>query len=174
MRCLLTLFLDRNRGGFAVSRLDSGQLDISNLGSTPMAEAAARGIPLSAFYVSHYMGDSQGIYVRATDDTYQGIENPFDLTGRKIGVPFGSTMHYQVLFLLDLFGILGEVEVVNLSPAEIVQAWDQKSVDAVGCWGEARDYVLKLGGSGNSSLLPASTREFTIVALLVEVVLSLC
>ena len=129
-----------------------------------MAEAAARGIPLSVVYISHFMGDSQGVYVRASDEeeSYVGIENPFDLIERRIGVPFGSTMHYQVLFLLDLFGIQGKVELVNLSPAEIVQAWDETSIDATGCWGEARDYILKLGDAGNPKFQPAKTRKLNI------------
>ena len=73
--------------------------------------ARARGIDLQAIYLSHYMGESQGIYVRpsSSKNNYTGIQTPFDLKGRTLGVPFGSTMHYQVLFLVDLLGLSGSV-----------------------------------------------------------------
>jgi taurine transport system substrate-binding protein len=158
-------------GNFAASRLDNAQLDIANLGSTPMAQAAARGIDVSSIYVSHYTGDSQGIYVRASLDTTpitappssstpnstSTISNPFELRGKTIGVPFGSTMHYQVMFLLDLFGLTGDVNLVNMAPSQIIQAWDDGSIDAGACWGPAREYLLNVNGDGNPNLPPANT-----------------
>ena len=153
-------------GNFAASRLDSSQLDIANLGSTPLAQAIARGIDLQVVYISHYMGDSQGIYVRAStppsdNDSYTSITNPFELRGRTVGVPFGSTMHYQVLFLLDLFGLKGEVTLLNLAPSEIIEAWDAGTIDAAACWGTARDYVLTGGdGSGNGNQESGSGTTF--------------
>jgi taurine transport system substrate-binding protein len=138
-------------GNFATSRLDNAQLDIANLGSTPLAEAVARGLDLKVIYLSHYMGESQGIYVR------EPIQNPFDLRGHIVGVPFGSTMHYQVLFLLDLFGLTGDVDLVDLAPTEIIQAWNEGTIDAGACWGVARDHLLKNSGQGNPNLSPAKT-----------------
>jgi len=133
-------------GTFAVSRLDSGsQLHLADLGSTPLIQGLARGADIRVVYINHYKGDSQGIYVRPTEDAsgYRGIEHPFDLMGKRLGVPFGSTMHYQVLFLLNTFGMMGKVELMNLSPAEIVKAWDERSIDAAACWGVAREHVLE-------------------------------
>lgn len=158
-------------GNFAASRLDNAQLDFAQLGSTPMAQAAARGIDVSVIYVSQYTGDSQGIYVRASLDTTPIttapststsnsttiISNPFELRGKTIGVPFGSTMHYQVMFLLDLFGLTGDVNLVNMAPSQIIQAWDDGSIDAGACWGAAREYLLKFDGEGNPNLPPANT-----------------
>lgn len=131
-------------GGFAASRLDNGQLHIANLGSTPLAQAIARGIDIQTIYISHYMGESQGIYVRPSNQnvSYTEVQTPFDLKNRTIGVPFGSTMHYQVLFLVDLFGLEGSVTLLNLSPSEIIQAWDEERIDAGACWGQAREHML--------------------------------
>ena len=125
-------------GGYAVSRLDNEDLDIAVLGSTPLVQAFARGVDLQVVYVEGYKGDSQGIYVK--EDS--GIENPFDLKNKTLGVPFGSTMHYQVLYLLDIFSMTGEVELLDLSPAEITEYWDNGSIDAAACWGSAREHVL--------------------------------
>ena len=145
-------------GNFAASRLDNGQLHIANLGSTPLAQAIARGIDLQVVYISHYMGNSQGIYVRGEERGYKPITNPFELVNRTIAVPFGSTMHYQVLFLLELFGLQGLVNVVNMAPSQIIQAWNQSHIDAAACWGVARDFVLRESeANGNPNLPPATT-----------------
>jgi len=145
-------------GNFASSRLDNEQLDIALLGSTPMAQALARGIDLQVFYITQYQGDSQGIYVRPSDpeNNYVAISNPFELAGRKVGVPFGSTMHYQLLFLIDLIGLQGDVDIIDLSPAEIIQAWDRKAIDAAACWGVAREHVLQENSPENSQQEPGN------------------
>mmetsp|Transcript_7127 Transcript_7127/g.16685 ORF Transcript_7127/g.16685 Transcript_7127/m.16685 type:complete len:1479 (-) Transcript_7127:954-5390(-) len=136
-------------GAFVASRLDSDQLDLADMGSTPLAQALARGIDISVIYITDYKGESQGVYVRPSSDGYVGIENPFDLVNRTLGVPFGSTMHYQVLYILDLFGITGSVELLNLSPTQIMETWDAGTIDAAACWGEAREHVLGEGKSLN-------------------------
>ena len=71
---------------------------------------------------------------------------PFDLVGATIGVPFGSTMHYQVLFLLDLFELSGLVTLLDLSPEQIILAWDNEDIDAGACWGSAREHMLEHSG----------------------------
>lgn len=131
-------------GTFAVQRLDSGSLHISEVGSTPLAQALARGVDVQVVFIDQYKGDSQGIYVKPDNDEtgYKRIQHPLDLVGRRLGVPFGSTVHYQVLFLLDILKITGKVELVNLSPSEIIKSWNDDSIDAAGCWGPTREYIL--------------------------------
>lgn len=106
----------QSSGDFVASRLDSSQLDIAHIGSTPWAAAVARGVDARQVYISHYMGESQGIYVRPTEHNYTGIVTPYDLRNRVVGVPFGSTTHYQLLFLIDLLDLKGQVSVVDMSP----------------------------------------------------------
>lgn len=117
-------------------------------------------------YITQYNGDSQGIYVRPSNPSsgYSGIEHPFDLEGRTVGVPFGSTVHYQLLFVIDMAGLAGSVNVVDMSPNEIMKAWTQntsttpglytgrRSIDAAGCWGTARTFIL---GAGAETLVSA-------------------
>ena len=140
-------------GTFAVQRLDSGSLHISEVGSTPLAQALARGVDVQVVFIDQYKGDSQGIYVKPDNDVtgYKWIQHPMDLVGRRLGVPFGSTVHYQVLFLLDILKITGQVELVNLSPSEIIKSWDEDSIDAAGCWGPTREYIL--GGDNPGKVL---------------------
>ena len=108
----------QSSGNFASSRLDSLQLDIAHIGSTPWAQAVARGVDAKQIYISHYMGESQGIYVRPDEQAYNytGIVTPYDLRGRTVGVPFGSTTHFQLLFLIDLLKLKGTVTVLDMSP----------------------------------------------------------
>ncbi|KAG7364268.1 taurine ABC transporter periplasmic ligand binding protein [Nitzschia inconspicua] len=142
----------QSSGRFAAARLDSGELHLAHLGSAPLAEALARGLRLVLLYITQYAGDSQGMYVRPGSN----ITNPLDLVDKTIGVPFGSTMHYQVLFLVNLFGLKGKVRLLDLSPSEIIKAWDEGRIDIGACWGIARDYLLKLGGAGNPDIDPAT------------------
>ena len=111
----------QSSGSVAASRLDNAQLDIASLGSTPWAQAVARGLPLEEIYISVVLESTEGIYVRNGDAEigYVGINSPSDLVNRTIGVPFGSTTHYQTLFLVDLFDLRGLVKVVHLSPTEV-------------------------------------------------------
>lgn len=95
-----------------------------------LAEALSRGLKLELLYITQYAGDSQGIYVRPGSN----VINPFDLVNKTIGVPFGSTIHYQVLFLLDLLSLTGSVHLLDLSPAEIINAWDTGQIDVGACW----------------------------------------
>ena len=69
--------LPQSSGGYAVAKLDRGDLDVAVLGSTPWAMAVSRGVDLSAFYVPHSKGDSQALVTRDT------IATPRDLQGRR-------------------------------------------------------------------------------------------
>lgn len=120
-----------------------------------MAQALARGVDIQVVFIDQYKGDSQGIYVKPdnTETGYKRIQHPLDLVGRKLGVPFGSTVHYQVLFLLDILEITGKVELINLSPSEIIKAWDEGEIDAAGCWGPTREYILDKDGDSPGHVL---------------------
>ena len=51
---LEVLCLPQSSGGYAVAKLDRGDLDVAVLGSTPWAMAVSRGVDLSAFYAVSY------------------------------------------------------------------------------------------------------------------------
>ena len=54
--------LPQSSGGFAVAKLDDGDLDVALLGSTPAATGLARGVRMQTFYVAHMKGTSQGFW----------------------------------------------------------------------------------------------------------------
>ena len=89
--------LPQSSGGFAVAKLDDGDLDVALLGSTPAATGLARGVRMQTVYVAHMKGTSQGLMVRPD------IGSPLDMTGKTFGTPFGSTAHYHMLYIRTLF-----------------------------------------------------------------------
>ena len=123
--------LPQSSGGYATAKLDRGDLDVSVLGSTPWAAAVSRGVDLTAFYVVHSKGESQGLMVRSN------IVAPDDLQGKTIGAPFGSTAHQIMLFLATLFPLTSFtiVDVPN-SISRIQSLWDAGEIDGMFCWGD--------------------------------------
>jgi ABC-type taurine transport system substrate-binding protein len=75
----------QSSGGYAVSRLDVGDLDIATLGSTPTAVAFSRGVDLFVLQFLHGLAESQGLAVR-------GGGSPQSLVGKTLAAPFGSTV----------------------------------------------------------------------------------
>ena len=114
----------QSSGGYAVSKLDQGDLDISQLGSTPIAVSNSRGVLVDTFQMAHGHGTSQGLAVRTGG-------SPNQLLGKRLACPFGSTAHYHLLFLLHSLGMpvcpSGSpaatcVRVVNMSPSALMAA----------------------------------------------------
>ena len=108
--------LPQSSGGYAVAKLDRGDLDVAVLGSTPWAMAVSRGVDLSAFYVTHSKGDSQGLVTRDT------IVTPRDLHGKTIATPFGSTAHQHLLFLREILKPGVAFNLVNSPPSRAALA----------------------------------------------------
>ena len=123
--------LPQASGGFVVSKLDEGDLEVALLGSTPAAEAIARGVKVENFYVAHEKGSSQGLLVRP------GIKSPMDLDGRTFGCPFGSTAHYHMMFIQTLFPDV-RFELTNCNPT-CPDLYDAGTIDGAFVWGGVMD-----------------------------------
>ena len=54
----------QSSGSYAVSKLENDQLDLAMVGSSPLAEAVARGVPLLAVYIALQDDSDQGLVVR--------------------------------------------------------------------------------------------------------------
>ena len=140
--------LPQSSGGNVVSKLDAGELDMSVLGSTPLAAAVSRGVDVVTAYVVHSKGRSQGLVVREG----VGISSPWDLDGRHVvATPFGSTAHYHLSFAMNEFGIAPRL--LDLSPGQIGAAWAAGTINATFVWGTHYYAALRDGGR---LMLPAS------------------
>src|ERR1700712_6036976 len=103
-------------GASVIAALASNAIDIGYAGSSPLAAGVTRGAPIEAFLVAGLIGKAEALVVR----NGAGINEPKDLVGKKIAVPFVSTSHYSLLFALKHWGIdPSKVNILNLQPPEI-------------------------------------------------------
>jgi taurine transport system substrate-binding protein len=131
-----------NSGPEVVAALASGSLQIGNLGSSPLASATSRGLPLVTFLVAARIDSAEALVVRDGS----GIERPEDLVGKTIATPFVSTSHYSLLGALKHWGLdTRQVKVVNLQPAEISAAWSRGDIDGAFVWSPALGAIKKSG-----------------------------
>ena len=129
-------------GPAVVAALASGDLQIGNLGSSPLAAGASRNVPLVTFIVTAQIKGSEALVVRDGS----GIKEPQDLVGKTIATPFVSTSHYSLLGALKHWGLTPQqVKVVNLSPAQITAAWKRGDIDGAFTWSPALGEIRKTG-----------------------------
>ncbi|WP_408589523.1 taurine ABC transporter substrate-binding protein [Novosphingobium sp.] len=121
-------------GTDVITALAAGDIDFGDLGSSPLAVAATRQLPISTIALVSRLGRSEALVAR----NGSGIAGPADLVGRKVAVPFISTAHYSLLAALHHWGIdPARVQVLNLSPPQIAAAWARHDIDAAYVWDPA-------------------------------------
>ena len=129
-------------GAEIIAAMASGDLKLSELGSSPLAIGASQGVDYQLVAISNIIGDAESLIVRDGS----GIANVEDLKGKKVGVPLGSTAHYSLMGAIKSAGLSPEdVEVIGMKPDQIVAAWDQGQIDATFVWEPAKGKVLKSG-----------------------------
>lgn len=127
-------------GASVVRALASGDVQIGNIGSSPLAVAASQNVPIEVFLLASQLGNSEALVVK------KGISSPKDLIGKRIAVPFISTTHYSLLAALKHWGIKpGQVEILNLQPPAIIAAWQRGDIDGAYVWAPAVNELEKDG-----------------------------
>ena len=127
-------------GASVVRALASGDVQIGNIGSSPLAVAASQNVPIEVFLLASQLGNSEALVVK------KGISSPKDLIGKRIAVPFISTTHYSLLAALKHWGIKpGEVEILNLQPPAIIATWQRGEIDGAYVWAPAVNELEKEG-----------------------------
>ena len=127
-------------GASIVRALASGDVQIGNLGSSPLAVAASQQVPIEVFLLASQLGSSEALVVKKT------ITKPEDLIGKRIAVPFISTTHYSLLAALKHWGIKpGQVQILNLQPPAIIAAWQRGDIDGAYVWAPAVNELEKDG-----------------------------
>lgn len=129
-------------GADVVNALASGDIHIGNIGTSPLAAAASRDLPIQVFFVTAKLGSSEALVV----SDKSGVQSPEDLKGKTIAVPFVSTAHYSLLSALKHWDIAeSAVKIVNLRPPEISAAWARGDIDATYVWEPALSKVSATG-----------------------------
>lgn len=131
-----------DNGAEVLRALASGDIDIGNVGSTIVATAGARKLPISTFLIAAELGTSEALVVRKDS----GISSPEDLVGKTIAVPFVSTSHYSLLAALKQWGIDSKkVKIINLRGSEIPAAWKRGDIHAAYVWEPALGVIKETG-----------------------------
>jgi len=109
----------------------SGDVQIGEAGSSPVATAASQGMDIQLFWILDDIGDAEQLVVREGS----GIGSLKDLKGRTVATPFVSTSHYQLIFALTDAGVNPkEVRILNMRPPEIAAAWERGDIDGTFIW----------------------------------------
>ncbi|MGY2050021.1 taurine ABC transporter substrate-binding protein [Methylobacterium sp. JK268] len=118
-------------GGDVIRAMASGQVQIGEAGSSPIAAAASQGLPITLFWILDDIADAEQLVARDGS----GASNVAGLKGKRVATPFVSTAHYQLLYALQQAGLSGqEVKVLNMRPPEIAAAWERGDIDATFIW----------------------------------------
>ncbi len=121
-------------GGDVIRAMASGDVQVGEAGSSPIAAAASQGQDIRLFWILDDIADAEALVVR----NGSGINGWKDLVGKKVATPFVSTSHYQLLAGLRAEGIDPKgVDIVNLRPPEIAAAWERGDIDAAFIWDPA-------------------------------------
>jgi taurine transport system substrate-binding protein len=133
-----------------INAMASGSIDISLNGSSPTAAGYSRGVDLQVIYIYDNINDAEALVV---DDT---ITAPQDMKGKTIAVPFGSTTHFHMMFALEQLGLdAKQVNVIDMSPPDMVAAWERGDIAGGFVWdpalGKMKDKGHVLLSSGDLS-----------------------
>nr|WP_314477522.1 taurine ABC transporter substrate-binding protein [uncultured Pseudomonas sp.] len=129
-----------DNGADVITAVASGDVQIGYLGSSPLAAAATRKLPIETFLIATQIGAGEALVVR--DD----IKTPQDLVGKKVAVPFVSTGHYSLLAALKHWNIdPSKVQILNLAPPAIIAAWKRGDIDATYVWDPALGVAKETG-----------------------------
>ncbi len=129
-------------GSDVIAAIASGDLDIGYVGSSPLAAAATRKLPIETIYVAALLGPAEALVVR----NGAGVDKPEDLVGKKIGVPFVSTGHYSLLGALKHWKIDPKsTQILNLRPPELAAAFARGDIDAGYVWEPALGKLKQTG-----------------------------
>lgn len=117
-------------GREAMQALLGGAADIAEVAPTPLVLAAFADQPVRAFAVVSRWSPWR-VLVRGD----RGIANANDLKGKKVGITVGTSSHLAFSYFLETQGVsMNSVEIVNVSPPDMIPALDSGSVDAINIW----------------------------------------
>jgi taurine transport system substrate-binding protein len=118
-------------GGDVIRAMASGDVQLGEAGSSPIAAGASQGLPIKVFWIIDDIADAEVLIAR----NGSGINKVEDLKGKKVGVPFVSTTHFHLLFALELAKVSPkDVQILNMRPPEIAAAWERGDIDATFIW----------------------------------------
>ena len=133
-------FFQFTSGTEVINAMASGSIDISLNGSSPTAAGYSRGVDLQVIYIYDNINDAEALVVN------DKVTAPQDLKGKTIAVPFGSTTHFHMMFALEQLGISPkDLNVIDMSPPDMVAAWERGDLDGGFVWDPALGRMKEKG-----------------------------
>lgn len=124
-------FVTVRAGSEVISAMAGGSLDICNIGSSPMVVGYANGLKASMVYVYKSIVDSECMVVQGNS----GINTLAELRGKKIGLPFNTSVHFAAIAALKTAGLgIADVRLINMRADQIASAWQRREIDAAYIW----------------------------------------
>jgi taurine transport system substrate-binding protein len=118
-------------GGDVIRAMASGQVQLGEVGSAPVAAALSQGLPVELVWVLDDIANAEAMVAR----NGSGVSGVADLKGKRIGVPFTSTTHFHTLVALQAAQVNpAQVKILNMRPPEIAAAWERGDIDATFVW----------------------------------------
>ena len=131
-----------NSGAEVIAALASGDVKLTELGSSPFVTAATQGVNVQLFMIAQVIGTAESLIVRDG----AGIAKLADLKGKRVAVPVGSTAHFSLMGAIKHAGLSdGDVTVISMPPDQIAAAWQQDAIDAAFIWQPVQSELLKKG-----------------------------
>lgn len=129
-------------GTEVIAAMASGDVQVAELGSSPLAIGASQGVEYQLFMIAQGLGTAESLIAKADS----GIAKLEDVKGKRIAVPVGSTAHYSLMGALTHVGIAEtDVTIINLPADQIAAAWDSGQVDAAFIWEPVQNQILQTG-----------------------------
>lgn len=126
-----TEFVTVRAGSEVIAAMAGGSLDICNLGSSPLVVGYANGAPVSLVYVYKNITDSEVLVVQ----NGSGIKTVAGLKGKKVGMPFNTSVHFAALAAMKTAGLSpADVQLINMPANTIASAWSRREIDASYIW----------------------------------------
>ena len=129
-------------GAEIIAAMASGDVKVSELGSSPMTIAMSQGVDIQMFMLAIVIGQAESLIARDGS----GITSVADLKGKRVAVPIGSTAHFSLMGALQHEKVpVSEVTIMGMPPDQIAAAWEQGAIDAAFIWEPAQSRIIKTG-----------------------------
>jgi taurine transport system substrate-binding protein len=137
-------FREFDTGAQITTAMASGDVQIAYaLGTIPLCAAVSQGLDLRMVAISEIYNDAENLVVRLK----AGINHPRDLIGKKLAVPYGTTAHYRLLGILNMFDIReDQVQIFDMPGMEMVAAFQRRDIDGGCTWEPTLSRMLEHGG----------------------------
>ncbi len=129
-------------GTEVIAAMASGDVQLSELGSSPLSIGTSQGLEIQLFMIAEGLGTAESLIATKAS----GITTLEGVKGKRIAVPVGSTAHYSLMGGLAHAGIAEtDVTIMNLPADQIAAAWDSGQVDAAFIWEPVQNQILQTG-----------------------------